>query len=387
MIYMDNAATTCMCQEAVQSMGPYLNEKFENPSAVYRRSSDIKLDIYDARSEIAKLINSRPEEIFFTSGGTEADNWALETAAFMAMEKGNLNPSIITTKIEHHAILHTCEFLERMGCEITYLNVDRYGQVDPEDVKSSIKENTVLVSIMTANNEIGTIEPVKEIAAICHEKGVLFHTDAVQAVGHIRIDVADMDPDLLSCSAHKLYGPKGIGFLYIKSGIKFGAFIHGGEQERDRRAGTENVPAIIGFGAAAKFARKTLDERFEKETRLRNYMIEKILGEISDTHLNGAPCIEKNMRLPGNINITFNNISAESLLISLDMEDIMASAGSACSAGAVEPSHVLTAIGLDEGSVRSTLRFSLGKDNTRDDVDKTVLALKLICEEIRNKGK
>lgn len=375
-IYLDNAATTRTSKEVVDAMLPYFTEDYGNPSSIYEIGQRSREAITKAREQIAQVIGARTEEIYFTAGGSEADNWALK-AAFEAYEgKGN---HIITTKIEHHAILHTCEYLEKKGARITYLDVDENGLVDLEELQKAICPETILISIMFANNEIGTIEPVKEIGMIAKEHGVLFHTDAVQAFGQVPIDVEDMNIDMLSSSAHKINGPKGIGFLYIRKGVKIRSFVHGGAQERKRRAGTENVPGIVGYGVAAKRAAETMEERTKKERELRDYFIQRVLEEVPYTKLNGDPV----KRLPNNMNFSFRFIEGESLLIMLDMKGIAGSSGSACTSGSLDPSHVLLAIGLPHEIAHGSLRLTLGEDITKEDLDYTLEQIKEIVGRLR----
>ena len=338
-IYLDNAATTRTAKEVVDAMLPYFTELYGNPSSVYSFSQKSKEAITTARETIAKALGAKTEEIYFTAGGSEADNWALKAAAEAYRAKGN---HIITTKIEHHAILHTGEWLEKQGFEVTWLPVDEYGMVRMEDVKRAIRPTTVLISVMFANNEIGTIQPIQKIGELAREHGILFHTDAVQAFGQLPIQVDELHIDMLSSSAHKLNGPKGIGFLYIRKGVKIRSFVHGGAQERKRRAGTENVPGIVGYGAAVARAMRTMEERSKKERELRDYLIDRVLREVPYTRLNGHPT----MRLPNNANFSFQFIEGESLLIMLDMDGICGSSGSACTSGSLDPSHVILAIGL-----------------------------------------
>ena len=339
MIYLDNAATTKTAPEVVEAMLPYFTENYGNPSTIYSLGSGAKKAVNQARRTIAAAIGAKQEEIYFTAGGSEADNWALKCTAEAYETKGK---HIITTKIEHHAILHTCEYLEKRGFEVTYLDVDKDGLVDLEELKAAIRPDTILISVMFANNEIGTIEPIAEIGAIAREHGILFHTDAVQAFGQVPINVDELNVDMLSASGHKLNGPKGIGFLYIRSGLKLRSFIHGGAQERNRRAGTENVPGIVGLEAATARALRIMEEKTAKEIELRNYLIERMEKEIPYCRLNG----HRTKRLPGNVNFSFLFIEGESVLIMLDMKGICASSGSACTSGSLDPSHVLLAIGL-----------------------------------------
>ena len=377
LIYMDHAATTAVRPEVLDAMLPYFTEKYGNPSSVYTFASRNKDVINVSRDIIADSIGAKPEEIFFTGGGSESDNWALKAAAEAFSEKGR---HIITTKIEHHAILHTCQYLEKQGFDVTYLDVDEKGMVDTGRLEASIRPDTILISVMTANNEIGTIEPVSRIGAIAHEHGILFHTDAVQAYGQIPLDVNAMNIDMLSCSGHKLNGPKGVGFLYVRSGVKIGSFIHGGQQERGRRAGTENVPGIVGMGKAAELAVLSMNERMGRETEIRDHMIRRIMAEIPYSRLNG----HESERLPNNINISFQFVEGETILIMLDMAGICASAGSACTSGSVDPSHVLTAIGLPKEISHGAVRLTLGYENTMEEGDFVVDSLKRIVENLRN---
>lgn len=376
-IYLDNAATTRTAQEVVDAMIPYFTENYGNPSSIYELGQRSKEAITTAREQIAEVIGAKPEEIYFTAGGSEADNWALKAACEAYEKKGK---HIITTKIEHHAILHTCEYLEKKGVEVTYLDVDENGLVDLDALQKAIRPDTILISIMFANNEIGTIEPVKEIGMIAKEHGILFHTDAVQAFGQVPIDVDDMHIDMLSSSAHKINGPKGIGFLYIRKGVKIRSFVHGGAQERKRRAGTENVPAIVGYGVAAKRAADTMEERTARERQLRDDFIKRVEKEIPYVKLNGHP----DKRLPNNINFSFRFIEGESLLIMLDMKGIAGSSGSACTSGSLDPSHVLLAIGLPHEIAHGSLRLSLGEDTTKEDLDCTLEQIKEIIQKLRD---
>ena len=376
-IYLDNAATTRTAQEVVDAMISYFTENYGNPSSIYELGQRSKEAITTAREQIAEVIGAKPEEIYFTAGGSEADNWALKAACEAYEKKGK---HIITTKIEHHAILHTCEYLEKKGVEVTYLDVDENGLVDLDALQKAIRPDTILISIMFANNEIGTIEPVKEIGMIAKEHGILFHTDAVQAFGQVPIDVDDMHIDMLSSSAHKINGPKGIGFLYIRKGVKIRSFVHGGAQERKRRAGTENVPAIVGYGVAAKRAADTMEERTARERQLRDDFIKRVEKEIPYVKLNGHP----DKRLPNNINFSFRFIEGESLLIMLDMKGIAGSSGSACTSGSLDPSHVLLAIGLPHEIAHGSLRLSLGEDTTKEDLDYTLEQIKEIIQKLRD---
>ena len=377
MIYLDNAATTRTAPEVVEAMLPYFTEQYGNPSAIYSLGSAGKKAINEARRTIAAAIGAKPEEIYFTAGGTEADNWALKAAAECCAGKGR---HIITTKIEHHAVLHACGYLEKNGYEVTYLDVDRDGILDPESLKEAIRPDTVLISVMFANNEIGTIQPIREIGAIARERGILFHTDAVQAFGQVPIDVEEMHIDMLSASAHKLNGPKGTGMLYIRSGLKIRSFIHGGAQEKGVRAGTENVPGIVGFAAAVRRALSRMEEKAGRERELRDYLIRRIEGEIPYCRLNG----HREKRLPGNVNISFRFIEGESLLIMLDMRGVCASSGSACTSGSLDPSHVLLAIGLEHEEAHGSLRMTLSEENTQEELDEVVGHLAEIVQRLRD---
>ena len=376
-IYLDNAATTKTAPEVVEAMIPYFSEHYGNPSSIYSIAAESKKGVETGRKQIADVIGAKQEEIYFTAGGTEADNWALKAAAEAYKNKGN---HIITSKIEHHAILHTCQYLEKHGMEVTYLDVDENGVVKLDELKKAIRPTTILISIMFANNEIGTIQPIKEIGAIAKEHGILFHTDAVQAFGQLPINVDEMNIDMLSSSAHKINGPKGIGFLYIRKGVKIRSFIHGGAQERKRRAGTENVPGIVGYGVAAKRAAETMKERTEKERELRDYLIERVTREIPYTRLNG----HRTDRLPNNANFSFQFIEGESLLIMLDGKGICGSSGSACTSGSLNPSHVLLAIGLPHEIAHGSLRLTLSEETTKEELDYVVEEVKKIVERLRN---
>ena len=377
LIYLDNAATTKTAPEVVEAMLPYFTEKFGNPSSVYSFAAGNKEVISGQRDIIAGVLGAKSNEIYFTAGGSEADNWALKAAAEAYGDKGN---HIITTKIEHHAILHTAEYLEKRGFEVTYLDVDEDGKVKLDDLKKAIRPTTILISVMFANNEIGTIQPIREIGEIAHEKGILFHTDAVQAFGQVPIHVDEYHIDMLSASGHKLNGPKGIGFLYIRKGVKIRSFVHGGAQERKRRAGTENVPGIVGLGAAVKRAAATMAERAEKESKLRDYLIERVMAEIPYCRLNG----HRTDRLPNNGNFSFQFVEGESLLIMLDGKGICASSGSACTSGSLDPSHVLLAIGLPHEIAHGSLRLTLSEETTKEDMDYVVDSLKEIVGKLRN---
>lgn len=375
-IYMDYSATTPLKKEVLDEMLPYYTENFGNPSSIHSFGRDNKAKVNEAREQVAALIGARSEEIYFTAGGTESDNWAIKGIAKAHKSKGN---HIITSKIEHHAVLHTCEALEKEGYEVTYLNVDEYGLIDLQELRSAIKDTTILISIMAVNNEIGTMMPIKEIGAIAKEKGVFFHTDAVQALGNTPLDVVDMNIDLLSMSSHKIYGPKGIGALYIRRGLKIETFIHGGAQERKKRAGTENVPAIVGFGKAASLAKENFDSHVEKLVFLREKLRKGIMESIPYSKYNGHP--EK--RHPGNVNVCFEFIEGESLLLMLDMMGIAGSSGSACTSGSLDPSHVLLAIGLTHEIAHGSLRLSIGDFTTEEDVDYVIEKLPPIVQRLR----
>lgn len=376
MIYLDNAATTKTRPEVVEAMLPYFTESYGNPSSVYTFSAKSKEAVTKAREIIADSLGVKSNEIYFTAGGSEADNWALVAAAEAYEAKGK---HIVTSKIEHHAILHTCEYLEKRGYEVTYLDVDENGVVKLDELKKAIRPDTILISIMFANNEIGTIEPIKEIGAIAKEHGILFHTDAVQAYGHVPISADEYNIDMLSASGHKINGPKGIGFLYIRKGVKIRSFIHGGAQERRRRAGTENVPGIVGFGKAVQLAMDEMEERTKKEVEMREYLMEKVLREVPFTRINGF----RTSRLPNNINFAFQFIEGESLLIKLDMAGICGSSGSACTSGSLDPSHVLLAIGLPHEIAHGSLRLTLSEENTMEEMDITADKIKEIVAYLR----
>ncbi|MCT4509766.1 MAG: cysteine desulfurase NifS [Tepidibacter sp.] len=376
-VYMDYAATTPMKKEVLDAMLPYYNDLFGNASSVHAFGREVKGSLDEARDQVAKLINAQSSEIYFTGGGSEADNWAIKGVAFANKEKGN---HIITTTIEHHAVLHTCEYLEKHhGFEITYLDVDSEGRIDLEELKNSITDKTILISIMFANNEIGTVEPIKEIGQIAKERGVLFHTDGVQAIGNVHIDVKHLNVDLMAMSAHKIYGPKGVGALYIRKGVKLHSIVHGGAQERRRRAGTENMAGIVGFGKAAELARINLDENIKRLTKLKERLINGVLERIPYTRVNGS----LDYRLPGNTSFCFEFIEGESLLLSLDMMGIAGSSGSACTSGSLDPSHVLMAIGLTHEIAHGSLRLSLGYKNTEEDVDYVLETLPKIVDRLR----
>lgn len=375
-IYLDYAATTPADPAVVQAMIPYFHDAFGNPSAIYSYGQEAKSAIEKARSSVASLIGARDEEIVFTSGGTEADNFALKGVAFANQKKGN---HIITSAIEHHAVLESCKFLGKMGFKITYLPVDKYGLVDLDQVKKAITDKTILISIMHANNEIGTVQPIAEISKIAREAGIYLHTDAVQTAGHIPTDVNELGVDLLSMSAHKLYGPKGVGALYIKKGTKLVTFMHGGGQERGRRASTENVPGIVGFGKAAELVQPELNKEMERVTGLRDKLIAGILKQIDHIHLNGHPV----KRLPNNVNISVEFVEGESMCLNMDMAGICASTGSACSSASLEASHVLLATGLDPVQAHGSLRFTLGKWTTNEEIDKVLEILPRIVTKLR----
>lgn len=376
MIYMDNAATTPVKDEVLEEMLPYFNNEYGNPSSVYSLAQTSKVAVDKAREKVAKEIGARKDEIYFTASGSESDNWAIKGIAYKHKDKGN---HIITSKIEHHAVLHTCQYLEKNGFEVTYLDVDEDGMVDLEKLRASIKDTTILITIMAANNEMGTIEPVKEIGEIAKEKDVIFHTDAVQAMGSVRLDVKAMNVDLLSLTAHKIYGPKGVGALYIKKGIKLDSLIEGGGQEKRKRAGTENVPGIVGLGKAMELAYENLEEKNEKMIKLRDSLIEKIENNIEDIKLNG----HRTKRLSNNVNISFKYIEGESLLLSLDMAGIAASSGSACTSGSLDPSHVLMSMGLSHEIAHGSLRLSLGSFTKEEDIDYVVEELVSIVDRLR----
>jgi cysteine desulfurase len=378
MIYLDNAATTKTAPEVLDAMLPYFTELYGNPSSVYDFAGKSKEAITKARGQIADVLGTSKENIYFTAGGSEADNWALKAAFESQKAKGN---HIITTKIEHHAILHTCEYLEKeRGAKVTYLDVDENGIIRLEDLEKAITPETILISVMFANNEIGSIQPIKEIGQIAKEHGILFHTDAVQAFGQVPISVDECNIDMLSSSGHKINGPKGIGFLFIRKGVKTRSFVHGGAQERKRRAGTENVPGIVGYGAAAERAARTMEERTKKEIELRDYTIKRIMEEIPYVKLNGDPV----KRLPNNINVSFQFVEGESLLLMLDSYGICASSGSACTSGSLDPSHVLLAIGLPHEIAHGSVRMTLSDEVTKEDMDFAVDKLKYIVQYLRN---
>lgn len=376
MIYLDNAATTKTRPEVVEAMLPYFTELYGNPSSVYDFATPARQAVAQARETIAAAIGAKANEIYFTAGGSESDNWAIKATAEAYRSKGN---HIITSKIEHHAVLYTCQYLEKQGFEVTYLDVDENGTVKLDELKKAIRPTTILITIMFANNEIGTIQPVKEIGQIAKENGILFHTDAVQAFGHLPIHVDEYHIDMMSASGHKIYGPKGIGMLYIRTGVKIRSFVHGGAQERKRRAGTENVPGIVGFGKAAELAMETMEERATYEAELRDYLMERVMAEVPYTRVNG----HRTNRLPNNANFSFQFVEGESLLILLDSKGICGSSGSACTSGSLDPSHVLLAIGLPHEIAHGSLRLTLSEENTKEDMDQVVEAIKAILERLR----
>ena len=375
-VYLDYSATTPVKEEVLNEMIPYFTEKFGNPSSLYDKGLESKDAVTHAREQVAALINAEPREVFFTAGATEADNWAVFGVCDKLKEKGN---HIITTKIEHHAMLHSCAFLEKQGYEVTYLDIDNDGRVNLKQLEDSITEKTILISIMMVNNEIGTLQPIKEIAEIAKAHRIIFHTDAVQALGNVPIDVKDMGIDLMSMSSHKIYGPKGEGALFIRKGLRISNYLHGGAQESGKRAGTENLTGIVGFGKAAELARINFDEHVKHCSTLRNYLVERILREIPDTVLNGT----MDGRHPGNANITFKYIEGESILLLLNQFGISVSTGSACSSKSLEPSHVLTALGVPVEMIHGTVRFTVGDFTTKDDIDYVVDTLKTIVTKLR----
>ncbi len=376
MIYFDHAATTQVKPEVLQAMLPFFTQSYGNPSSIYQFAQTNKRALEESRETIATILGAQPNEIFFTSGGTESDNWAIKGIAESLKDKGN---HIITTKIEHHAVLNPCHYLEKHGYEVTYLDVDKNGLVSPEQVEKAIKKGTILISIMFANNEIGTIMPITEIGKIAKEHGVVFHTDAVQAVGQIPIDINKLHIDLLSLSGHKFYGPKGIGVLFIRRGIKLPPLLHGGAQERGRRAGTENVPGIVGLAKAMELAYQDLETKNIKIQALRDRLIEGVYDTIPYAQLNG----DRKQRLPNNVNFSFDFVEGESLLLLLDMEGIFASSGSACASGSLDPSHVLLALGLSHEKAHGSIRFTLGEDNTMEDVEMLLTKLPAIVQKMR----
>ena len=376
LIYLDNAATTKVAPEVYEAMNPYFEEYYGNAASVYRFAGESKKAVENARKEVADFLGAKPNEIYFTGGGSESDNWALKGLAFSLRNKGK---HIITSAIEHHAILHTCEYLEKLGYEITYVGVDENGILKLDELEKAIREDTILISVMFANNEIGSIQPIKEIGEIAKHK-ILFHTDAVQAYGHVPINVDEYHIDLLSASGHKINGPKGIGILYVRNGVKIESFVHGGAQERGKRAGTHNTPGIVGFGRATTLAKEKMEERTKKEVELRDYLIKRVLDEVPYTKLNG----DKVKRLPNNVNFSFQFIEGESLLIMLDQKGICASSGSACTSGSLDPSHVLLAIGLPHEIAHGSLRLTLSDETTKEEIDYTVEAIKTVVERLRS---
>lgn len=377
LIYLDNAATTAVRPEVFEAMKPHFLEEYANPSSVYTFAQHSARAVENARSQIADMLHAKTSEIYFTAGGSESDNWAIKAIADLKKEKGK---HIITSKIEHHAVLHTCEYLEKQGYEVTYLNVDENGLISLEELKASIRPDTILISIMFANNEIGTIEPIAEIGKIAKEHNIIFHTDAVQAFAHVPIDVEEMNIDALSASGHKFNGPKGIGFLYLRSNIRIQPLIHGGAQERGKRAGTIDTPGIVGMGKAAELAQKEMDSRIEKETQVRDYLIQKIRDNIPYVKLNG----DEQKRLPNNVNFSFRFVEGEALLLMLDRAGICGSSGSACTSGSLDPSHVLLAIGLPHEIAHGSLRLTLSEETTKEDADYVVEQLQTIIEKLRS---
>ncbi len=376
-IYLDNAATTRTKPEVVEAMLPYFTEFYGNPSSVYDFSTPSRQAVLKARETIGQSLGAAAKDIYFTAGGSESDNWAIKATAEAYRSRGN---HIITSSIEHHAVLHTCQYLETCGYEVTYLGVDEFGKIRLDDLKKAIRPTTILISIMFANNEIGTVQPIKEIGEIAKEHGILFHTDAVQAYGHLPINVDEMHIDMLSASGHKINGPKGIGFLYIRKGVKSRSFVHGGAQERKRRAGTENVPGIVGFGKAAEIAMASMEQRAAYESELRDYLISKVMAEVPYVRVNGHPTD----RLPNNVNFAFQFIEGESLLIMLDSKGICGSSGSACTSGSLDPSHVLLAIGLPHEIAHGSLRLTMSEDNTKEEMDFVAESIKTIVERLRS---
>lgn len=375
-VYLDYSATTPVKEEVLKEMIPYFTEKFGNPSSLYDKGLEAKKAVEHAREQVAALINADPREVYFTAGGTEADNWALMGVADKFKDKGN---HIITTQIEHHAILHSCEFLEKHGYEVTYLGIDKNGRIRLEELENAITDKTILISVMMVNNEIGTVQPIKEIGKIAKAHKIIFHTDAVQALGNVPIDVKDMGIDLMSMSSHKIYGPKGEGALFMRKGLRISNYIHGGAQESGKRAGTENLTGIVGFGKAAELARLNFDKHVKHCSELRNYLVERILNEIPDTQLNGT----MEGRHPGNANITFKFIEGESILLLLNQFGISVSTGSACSSKSLEPSHVLVALGVPVEMIHGTVRFTVGDFTTKEDIDYVVDKLKIVVKKLR----
>lgn len=376
-IYLDNAATTKIHPEVLESMMPYLTDTYGNPSSIYTLGRKSREAIDSSRDKIAKILNAKSSEIYFTSGGSESDNWGIKGIAFANEKKGK---HIITTNIEHHAVLHTCQYLEKYGFEITYLPVKENGILDVNDLKDAIREDTILISVMFANNEIGTIQPIKEIGEITKEKGIYFHTDAVQAIGNVPIDVEELNIDIMSLSGHKFNGPKGVGILYVRSGVNIQSLIQGGAQERNRRAGTENVAGIVGISKALELATKNMGGKNEYLSSLRDMTIQGLIERIPDTILNGDP----NLRLPGNVNVCFKYIEGESILLMLDMKGIYASSGSACTSGSLDPSHVLLAIGRPHEIAHGSLRLTFSMENSKEDVEYILDVLPPIVQRLRD---
>lgn len=380
MIYLDNAATTPVKDEVLKSMLPYFKEVYSNPSAVYSFAGKAGIAVENARRSVAELIGARADEIYFTSGGSESDNWAIKSVA-ETMSSSGRGKHIITSSIEHHAVLNTCRYLETKGYEVTYIGVDKDGIVSVEEIASAIRSDTVLISVMTANNEVGTIEPIEEIGELAHSRGIVFHTDAVQSYGHIPLNVNEMNIDMLSASAHKFGGPKGVGFLYVKRDVKIHSFIHGGAQERGRRAGTYNVPGIVGMGKASELCAVSMSDDIKKEIKLREHLIGRVLSEIEGVYVNGA----RQKRLPGNINFYIENVEGQSLLILLDQKGICVSSGSACTSGSLDPSHVLKAMGQNDERARGSVRITLLSDTTLEQIDYVADELKRIVNQLRAK--
>lgn len=380
MIYLDNAATTPVKEEVLKSMLPYFKEVYSNPSAVYSFAGKAGIAVENARRSVAELIGARADEIYFTSGGSESDNWAIKSVA-ETMSSSGMGKHIITSSIEHHAVLNTCRYLETKGYEVTYIGVDKDGIVSVEEIASAIRSDTVLISVMTANNEVGTIEPIEEIGELAHSRGIVFHTDAVQSYGHIPLNVNEMNIDMLSASAHKFGGPKGVGFLYVKRDVKIHSFIHGGAQERGRRASTYNVPGIVGMGKASELCAVTMSDDIKKEIKLREHLIGRVLSEIEGVYINGT----RQKRLPGNINFYIENVEGQSLLILLDQKGICVSSGSACTSGSLAPSHVLKAMGQNDERARGSVRITLSSDNTLEQIDYVADELKRIVNQLRAK--
>lgn len=376
-IYLDNAATTAVSQPVLDKMLPYFTDVYGNASSIYETGREARKALEEARRTVAQAINCRPNEVYFTAGGSESDNWAIKGTAFANRAKGN---HIITSAIEHHAVLHTCAFLEKAGFEVTYLPVDEYGRVSPADVEKAIRPGTILISIMAANNEIGTLEPIGEIGRIARAHKVLFHTDAVQAIGAVEVDVEKWQVDMLSMSGHKFHGPKGVGVLYLRNGVRVESFVHGGAQERGRRAGTENLPGIVGLAEAIRLATNDIPSKAQKISALRDRLIEGILSTIPDARLNGHPT----ERLPGNVNVSIRYIEGEAMLLRLDLNGIAASSGSACTSGSLDPSHVLLAIGLPHEIAHGSLRLSLSEQTTQEEIDEVLRVLPEVVQVLRD---